>query len=344
MQVVFVEHKNNLSIKSINTPDIKDDEVLIKVKVAGICGSDIHTYNDVHSFRKPPASMGHELSGVVVKNGKNVNEKIVGQKVTVMPQRGCGICIHCKYGEINLCNNRVAPGVNDWLGSMADYFVAHSSIVFPIPEYMSYKTSALAEPLSVGFRTVEKADVKTSDNIAILGSGTIGLLSLHALISKGVNNTIITDIREYPLNIAEKIGASYVFNTSKYDNWTEKILNITQEKVDKVIIANDAPNIINEALKIVKKGGKIITVAMFNQKQHIDISNLQSSEKEIIGCMTYNKSNFYDALNLLEKDSRNNEEITNSIITHSFPLREAHKGFEIMNNKKENVLKVILRL
>lgn len=341
MKAIFVEDKQLIKIKSKRMPSIQSDEVLIKVAKAGICGSDIHAYNGNHPFRKPPVSIGHELSGTVVDAGSDVDNIPIGANVTVLPQRGCGHCRYCEAGIINLCENRKAPGTGDWGGAMASYFTAHYSTVKRLPENVSLDAGVLTEPLSVGFHAIEKADLEKRDKVAILGGGPIGLVTLLASLSKGIKCSLVTDVRSYPLEAAKNLGAHHILNITQCDNWVDQAMNIVGGEFDKVIITTDAPGIVNHALQLVKRGGKVITVAMFNTEQTIDVTDLQGTEKEVIGCMTYSEKNFNEALDLLGKKNQG-KIMTDNIISHFLPFNEAENGFQMLKQHKDNVLKVVL--
>lgn len=128
MKAVFVEAAEQISIKDIEVPVLKEDEVLIKVAVAGICGSDIHTYKGLHPFRKPPVVIGHEVAGEVVQIGESVTNFKVGDRVTVEPQIGTGESEGIMTGNVNYSDERLAPGMGDWLGTMAEFFLSHQKL------------------------------------------------------------------------------------------------------------------------------------------------------------------------------------------------------------------------
>ncbi|SDJ30072.1 zinc-dependent alcohol dehydrogenase [Natribacillus halophilus] len=341
METVVVDQVHHLSIKKQRIPKLNSDEVLIKVSMAGICGSDIHAFNGNHPFRIPPVSIGHELSGEIVEIGSRVRYINKGSRVSVIPQLGCGGCRYCKSDQKNLCVARRAPGVNEWLGTMAEYFIAPVSSVIELPQSISHKAGVMLEPLAVGFHAVDQAEINENDKVAILGAGPIGLVTLLASISKGAKQNLITDVRNYPLEVGAKLGAQYTVDITKYDNWIEAAMEKVEDSFDKVIIATEAPDIINQALHLTAKGGKIVIVAMFNEKQSVKINDLQGKEKEIIGCMTYHHQDFEEAVKFLGSGSSNIASVEN-IISHVLPYREAQKGFEMAAQSKEDVLKVIL--
>jgi L-iditol 2-dehydrogenase len=177
MKAVYVEAPYKVVVKDVAEPELRDHDVLIKVKMTGICGSDIHTYKGLHPFRKPPVIIGHEVSGEVVRTGKAVQRIKPGDKVTVEPQAGCGSCEYCLTGHSNYCENRSAPGVKGWYGTMAEYFAAPEHCVFVLPDIVDLEQGVLAEPLAVGIHAARKSNIQLGDKVAILGAGPIGLLT-----------------------------------------------------------------------------------------------------------------------------------------------------------------------
>lgn len=183
------------SIKIINqeSPDIKQNEVLIKVITVGICGSEIHAYDGSHPFRKPPSILGHEVVGVIEQVGSNVFDLVEGDKVTVEPQYSCNECVYCLKGDYHLCNKKVVLGTEAWPGGFAEYMTAPASTVYKLPKELPSHIGVLTEPLAVGVHAVRLANVKKGDKVAILGSGPIGLLVSVAAREAGADVVVITD-------------------------------------------------------------------------------------------------------------------------------------------------------
>lgn len=337
MKAVFVEEAYQIRVKDVEEQPLLAHEVAIEVKAAGICGSDLHTYKGLHPFRKPPVIMGHEVSGVIVKVGQAVQKFKVGDRVTVEPQTGCGSCDECLGGKINYCSHRGAPGVNGWYGTMAEYFVAPENCVFALPNSVDLYQGVLVEPLAVGVHAVRKADIQLGEKVAILGAGPIGLLTLACVKAAGATTILVTDVMDYCLEAAHKIGASHTLNTMNQPNWVE---NLRSEigPFDKVLVAVGVPGIINQALGLLRKGGRIVTIAMFHGEQVLDIANLQGSEKEIVGCMTYTRADTQVAIDMLA----NGYVHSDLIITHKLPYTQAADGFRMVDKKEDAAIKVLV--
>jgi len=339
MKAVYVDDAYKVVVKDVEVPELAENEVLIGTKVAGICGSDIHTYKGLHLFRKPPVIIGHEIAGEVVKVGPKVTKFKVGDRVTVEPQSGCGSCEHCLTGNVNYCNNRRAPGVNGWYGAMVEYFNAPEHCVFKLPDTLSYDRGVLVEPLAVGVHAVRKANIQLGDKVAILGAGPIGLLTLAAAKAAGATTVLVTDVLDYALEGAEKMGATHTMNTMNRNDWINEAKQAVGGEFDKVLIAVGIPGIIDQAISLLRKGGRCVTIDMLHDTQTFDIVNLQQTEKEIVGCMTYTREDTIAAIDLLEAGHVNDE----VLITHKLNYEEAAKGFQIVDKKEDRSLKVLVQ-
>lgn len=339
MKAVFVEAAETIKVREINRPAIKEDEVLIKVVVAGICGSDIHTYKGLHPFRKPPVVIGHEVAGEVVEVGEKVTHVQLGDRVTVEPQIGTGESEGEMTGNVNYSDERLAPGMGNWLGTMAEYFVSPESLVIQLPDSVSYDQGVLVEPLAVGVHAAFKGEVKQDDRVAILGAGPIGLLTLASVRARGVVETLITDVLDYSLEVAHDLGATKSLNIRDQEDWIDIAKAEMGGSFDKVFITAGVPGIVNEALALLKKGGRIVTVAMFHDSQELDIEQLQQNEKEIVGCMTYNRADTIEALSIIDK----NEIPVERVISHRLNYDQAAEGFRMVDKKEDQSVKVLVR-
>ncbi|WP_347835111.1 zinc-binding dehydrogenase [Gracilibacillus sp. JCM 18860] len=192
----------------------------------------------------------------------------------------------------------------------------------------------------MGVHAAYKADIKSTDRVAILGAGPIGLLTLIAVKAKGVTDIVVTDVLDYSLDVAKEMGASNVINIKDNANWIQEA-KLTLDKggsFDKVFITAGVPGIINDSLNLLRKGGRVVTVAMFHGQQSVDIEQLQQNEKEIVGCMTYNRPDTEEALEIIAKGELDVEKV----ISHKLPYQQADKGFTIVNKKQDNSVKVLV--
>jgi L-iditol 2-dehydrogenase len=339
MKAAFVVDREKVEIRDIDIPKIKSDEVLIKVKAVGVCGSDLHFFRGTHPFRKPPAILGHEVAGDIIEVGDQVSNLKVGDRVTVEPQQGCGKCEFCRQGIVSLCLNKIAPGTPDWMGTFAEYFNAPGQVVHKITDNVSYATAALIEPLAVAVHAVGRITVKKKDSLVILGSGTIGLLTLVAARESGYQNIICTDTQDFNLSMAEKHGARLVLNPLQ-DDVVAKVREFTGGRgADVVLVIADAKNIIDQASSMVRKRGEVGMVAVISEQIPVYPFNFIANEMNLFGVASYETKDFVKATEMV-----NNGLDLNDFITQRLSLEDSQKALSILNEKKEHVVKIIVEV
>jgi len=339
MKAAYVVDECKVEIKDIEIPKIKDNEVLIKVKTVGICGSDLHLFKGTHAFRKPPVVLGHEVAGEIVKIGKNVTKFKVGDRVTVEPHIGCGECEFCEKDLVNLCINKKAPGTPGWIGTFAEYFNAPEDVVYKIGDNISYEMGTLVEPLAVAVHAIDRITVPEKDTIVILGSGTIGLLTLVAAKEAGYQNIICTDTQQFNLDMASKHGAALALNPLEVDV-VEKVKEFTNGRgADVAIVCAGAPGIVDQASSLVRKRGEVGIVAMITEQIPVNTYNFVFNEITLFGAMTYETKDFVKASKMI------NEGLDlKDFITQKMTLEQTEEGLNILNEKKENVVKIIIEV
>lgn len=203
-----------IEFREVPVPTPKAGEVLVKIKKIGICGSDIHVYHGTHPFTSYPVTQGHEVSGKIVALGNGVKNVKVGQRVTIEPQVYCGKCYPCTHGKYNLCENLKVMGFQT-TGTASEYFAVDASKVTLLPASLSYDEGAMLEPLAVTVHAAKRAGDIRGKNITVIGAGLIGILLAQSVKALGASKTMITDVSDYRLGIAEKCGVDYAVNTKK---------------------------------------------------------------------------------------------------------------------------------
>lgn len=281
----------------VETPRINDEQILVKVMATGICHSDIVAYNGKHPYRVPPVITGHECSGVVVSIGKQASGKFKkGDRVVIEPHIGCGSCYYCKRGRYNLCLSKRFIGVGDWIGCFAEYIAVYPSMCAKMPEKLTFQEGALVEPFSVGNHAVELAQLSPDSSVAVLGCGTIGMMTIVSLVNHGIKNIIGTDVSDDKQRIALTQGASYTFNPTN-DDIVLSVLNVTNGiGVDAVFITSAFPGVMDQACDICRRFGKIIIVALFEDPFIFDFKKIQLGERTVIGSNMYTMKDYYYTL------------------------------------------------
>ena len=333
----MVTATKRVEIQEVPEPVLKDDEVIIKVKTVGVCGSDLHLFEGTHAFLKPPAILGHEVAGDIVKVGKNVTRFKAGDRVTVEPHAGCGVCEFCKKDLVNICLNKSAPGTPSWIGTFVEYFNAPEKTLYKLDDNISYELGTLIEPLAVAVHALERATVTERDSIIILGAGTIGLLTQVVAREMGFKTIICTDTAPFNREMALKLGAAAALDPLK-DDVAAKAKELTNGRgVDLAIVAAGADGILDQASACVRKRGEIGLVAMITKKIPFYCYGMVFNEQTMYGAMTYETRDFAKAADMV-----NNGLDLSAFVTQSLPLERSQEALDVLSEKKESVIKVIV--
>ena len=339
MKAALVTDVGKVSIQEIDRPIIKDDEVLIKVKTVGVCGSDLHLFRGTHPFRKPPAILGHEIAGEVVELGKKVRTVKLGDRVTVEPQVGCGNCEFCQQDLINLCKGKVVPGTAKWIGVFAEYFNAPEKTIYKLEDKTTYEMGTMIEPLSVAVHALRRVTIQAKDYLVILGAGTIGLLTLVVAKAMGYKNIICTDTAACNREMALKHGAIAALNPLETDV-VAFVKNQTGGRgADLALVAAGAPNIVDQAAACVRKRGEIGIIAMITEKIPFYSYQIVFNEQTMFGAMTYETRDFKEAAEMINKGLD-----LSDFITQTMDLDHTQKALDVLSQKKENVVKVLVKI
>ncbi|MEM2180086.1 MAG: alcohol dehydrogenase catalytic domain-containing protein [Nitrososphaeria archaeon] len=334
MKAIVIKKPYEISIEDVNVPEISHNELLIKVKAVGICASEVHAFQGAHPFRIPPIISGHEFSGEVFKVGANVRGFSEGDRVTAFPIIACGSCEYCLSGKNNLCENRIVLGTSKWLGPFGEYIKAPETVVYKIPNDITYDEGALIEPLAVGFHTFKRANVKPDQTLAIFGAGAIGLSTL--IIAKYFGTkTLVFEPVEFKANIAKKLGADIVANPILHD--TKKILSeISIKGVDAAIDCAGAKSSLLNAIDMVKKDGRVVVTALFKEKIEIDPLAIMLKEINILGSNMYTSEEFKQTVSI----SSHVKDKLSQLITHKMNFEQANEAFKLMLENK--AIRIIL--
>ncbi len=338
MKAALLTAPYQIGLQEVEKPRLGSYDVLIKVQCVGVCGSDLHTYRGTHPFRKPPVILGHEMAGEVVEVAEDVNLFKKGDRVSVEPQTYCHHCPSCYKGNYNLCSNKRILGTTPWPGAFAEYVVIPEDKVYLLPDGLSFEEGAMVEPLAVGIRAAQMAQPRIGDTVIIMGSGTIGLATLAALKEAGVTRTIATDVEDFNLAKAKELGAWTAVNVGR-ESLAEKVKEWTRgEGVDAAVIAVGVPSLIDESLGLVRKQGRVVLVALFDDKATIDTFKIVSSEAEVVGSWVYTGREFQAAIDLMSQGRIE----TNSFITHRWPIERVGEALDLVDKRTEDLIKIVL--
>jgi len=337
MRTGYLVETKKIEVREFDIPPCDDKSVLIKVKVAGLCGSDFHTFHGSHPFREAPMILGHEAAGEVVKVGADVKRVKAGDRVTVEPIKSCGKCVYCLDGKYNLCPKRVPAGLGGWNGTFAEYFVAPEERVHLLPAELSYDLGVLVEPLAVGAHAVRLAAMKPNSTCAILGAGTIGLLAAVAAQEAGAGQVFCTDVNTFRLGIAKEMGL-YPIKADE-ESVEDIIRSIVPNGPDVILLAVTSAAVLDQAVKLVRRGGKVIVIALFSKPIMIDINTIQGCELDIKGSHIYTKEDFDTAMQILV-DRKIDLQRT---ITHHVKFDGLVEAFEMLADPQNTAIKIVVQ-
>lgn len=257
-----------VELKDIAEPTPKPNEVLIEIKAAGICGSDIHIYHDEHPYW-PPVILGHEFSGVIKSVGEEVKGWRPGARVVAEPHtRACGVCYLCRTGNIQLCSQKRAPG---WGidGAFAKYLVMPYHLLHSIPEGVSFAEAALAEPAAIAVSALERSLIQVEHFVVAFGPGPIGLLS--AMVAKGAGASQVILIGRTSsakrLQVARELNIDHVVDSNKQDI-LDLVGKLTHEQgADLVVDASGAQEAIAKGIEMLRRGGRFCAIGVSRQEE-----------------------------------------------------------------------------
>lgn len=322
-------------------PVVSDDDVLIRVKACGICGSDVHGFTGKTGRRIPPLVMGHEAAGIIEESGKNVNGFEKGDRVCFDSTVYCNKCQPCRKGLYNRCESRQVLGVSTPSfkrhGAFAEYVAVPWWIVSKIPDDLSFIHSALLEPVSIGTHAANRAPISTNDTVVVIGAGTIGLFILQACRLRGAAKVIVVDINEFRLDVAKKLGADKVINPLKSD-LREMIFKETKNKgADVTFEAVGYAQTFLDGVSITKTGGHLVAVGNLEKTAEFNLQELVARELTFTGSYA-SSGEFRDCIDLVVSGKINVEPLISDVL----PLEDGPGAFDRLLKAEENLLKIVL--
>ena len=322
-------------------PAVGDDDVLIRVKACGICGSDVHGYTGKTGRRIPPLIMGHEAAGIIEEVGKNVKDFERNDRVCFDSTVYCNKCEPCCKGWYNRCENRQVLGVSiptfKRHGAFAEYVAVPWWIVSKIPNSMSFVHSALLEPVSIAMHAANRAPISANDTVVVIGAGTIGLFILQASRLRRASKFIVSDINEFRLDIARKLGADEVVNPGK-SALKKAILGKTNDKgADVTFEAVGYADTFQDAVSVTKIGGHVVAVGNLQKTAEFNLQELVARELTFTGSYA-SSGEFRDCIELVASGKINVEPLISDVL----PLEEGPRAFERLLKAEENLLKIVL--
>jgi len=323
------------------------NDVRVRIKAVGICGSDVHYYQhmscgDYHV--KEPMVIGHECAGIIEEVGSEVKSLLAGDRVALEPGIGCWQCKPCKEGRYNLCHDMKFFATPPIHGSLADQIVHPADLCFKLPENMSLEEGAMCEPLSVGVYACRRANVGPETNVLIVGAGPIGLVSMLAARAFGAPKIIVVDVDDHRLSVAKDLGANGVIKTSHnvqdVAKEVEQIRKAMGGSVDVTIDCAGYSKTMTTALTATNPGGKVCAVGMAHCQMTIPLTPAASREVDVVGIFRY-RNTWPLCLELISSGRID----VKPLITHRFGFsqKEVEEAFET-SARGSNAIKVMFNL
>ena len=312
MKAIKLEKPYEIKEIDIDMPQPKEGEALIKVKSAGICGSDIGAYRGLNNLVTYPRIIGHEIAGEVMSIPENTKGIKAGDRVVVDPYLYCGHCYPCSIGRTNCCEDLKVLGVHVE-GGMAEYFCHPAEMLVKVPQDMEWTYIPIAEPLTIALHGIHRAGLKQGEHIAIIGAGTIGLLAALASLSYGAV-PILIDIVQERLEAAKKMGVPYVINSAN-GNVEEQLLQFTNgRKAEVVMEASGANQAILMTLDLVVNAGRIILTGWPKNPTLIPTDLITKKEVDIRGART-SAGEFEEAVAMIYEKKVNVDDILTKVVS-----------------------------
>ena len=342
MKAMMLTEYKNLILTEMPIPSFGDDELLVRVRACGICGSDIHGYDGSTGRRIPPLVMGHEASGVVEQAGPSVEGYKIGDRITFDSMISCGRCRFCQLGRMNLCDSRRVLGVScgDYRqhGCFAEYVVVPDRICYHLPDSLSFEEAAMIEAVSVAVHAVNRTPMKLGHTAVVVGSGMIGLLVVQAVKLAGAGQVIAVDVDDRKLALAQELGADAGLNSKKMDVIAEIKKRTEGRGADVALEAVGATDPIATALAAVRKGGTVTLIGNVSPKIELNLQSVVTREINLLG--TCGSSGEYPECIRLMAEGKIN---VKPMISAAVPLSEGPGYFDRLYKHEPGLMKVILK-
>ncbi len=342
-KAVFMSGTNNMVTKEVPVPTPGPKDVLVKVDVVGICGSDVHYYQHgrIGDFVvEGDFILGHECAGEVVEVGSEVKTLAKGDRVALEPGKTCGKCKFCKTGKYNLCPDVEFFATPPYHGVFTNYVTHPEDMCFKLPANVSNMEGALVEPLAVGLHASGMGEVKLGDTVVIFGAGCIGLVTLLSCKARGASKIYVVDILENRLETARKLGATEAINAKECDVLA-KIADLTEgQGADVVIETAGSEFTVKQTADVVSRGGTIVLVGMTPKDETcFNFMKLMGKEGQLKTIFRYR--NLYPvAINAIASGAID----VKGIVSHEFDFDHVKEAFDFVSSNAKDVVKAVIKI
>ena len=337
MKQAVMTAPGRIELRDVPLPEMAPDQVLVRVKRIGVCGSDIHVFHGKHPLTPYPVVQGHEASGVVERTGSAVRGLSPGDAVTFQPQVTCGICHPCRHGAYHICDQLKVMGFQT-TGAASELFAVDASKVLRLPKSMSLEQGAMVEPLAVGVHALERAGGPAGKKVLVLGAGPVGNLVAQAARGLGAAAVMITDTSDYRLDLAERCGIPLRVNPLKVDLGEAVRERFGPDKADLIFECVGVQKTVEQAVSVARKGTDVIVVGVFGDKPVVDMGTVQDRELRLVGTLMYQQPDWVKAIAFIEQGKVNLE----PLVTDRFAFADYQKAYEYIDANRERAMKVMI--
>jgi len=333
MKALLLTDYKKLAVTEMPMPQVAEDEVLVRVRACGICGSDIHGYDGSTGRRIPPLVMGHEAAGVIERIGGAVATFKPGDRVTFDSTVSCGNCDFCRQGQVNLCDNRMVLGVScgDYRrhGAFAEYVSVPERILYRLPDNLPFERAALIEAVSIAVHAVGRHVPKPDDTVLVVGSGMIGVLVIQVLRARGCRNIVAVDVDNEKLALAKRLGAARTVNPKESE--IPKGADASFEVVGR-------PDTVMAAITSVRKGGTVVLIGNLSPRVELPLQDVVSRELSVLGSCA-SSGEIPECIELLASGVVD----VDPLVSLKAPLEDGPALFERLHSGDGRLMKVILQ-
>ncbi len=344
MKAIVLTGIRRMKITNVPEPTIKkDDDVLLKVEVVGVCGSDVHYYETGRigsQIVEYPFIVGHECTATVKAVGRGVTRVKVGDEVVVDPAASCNECDQCRQGRENTCRRLRflgTPGQGN--GCLCEYIVMPQGSCYPTKGAITLEQGVLCEPFAIGVYSVKQAQMPKKATVAILGAGPIGLSCMVSARAENASACYVTEKVKERIEVAKKNGATWVGNPDKEDIVSE-ILRRQPVGMDVVYECAGQQETIDQAIELLKPGGKLMLIGI-PRLERVSFTIDKIRRKEIIIVNVRRQNNCTQrAIDLIA----NGKISVDFMITHRFKLEQTQQAFDMVGGYRDGVVKALIKL
>ncbi len=336
MKQAIMMKPGEVTIREVDIPEIAPNQIKVKMKRIGVCGSDIHVFHGKHPYTSYPVVQGHEVAAKVVEIGSEVTSVKIGDRVTIQPQVVCGKCYPCTHGRYNACEELKVMGFQT-TGMASEYFVTEADKAVKLSEGMSYDEGALVEPISVAVHAIRRYGNVAGKKVLVLGGGPIGNLVAQSAKAMGASQVLVSEQSTARLDIAKGCEIETV-NPLETELLDKIIETFGTDKADVIFECVGINATMEQAINFSRKGSDIVVVGVFADFGTINMGLIQDKELRLIGSAMYRVEDYEKAIELIKDDLL----CLKPLITHRIKFENFQKAYETIELNRDKAMKVMV--